>query len=126
MFTKLLFINFVCFLQSTPRYHVTIVATDNGDPRLSNTTTIIIAIDDINEHAPEFSEQVYQAAAVYTVKPGKGTTQQCVYLNGRKTLHSRNWRHIIFLNFCFLIFACPQINLEGKRITSSLYANIYI
>ncbi|XP_029134896.2 protocadherin alpha-3 isoform X2 [Labrus bergylta] len=40
----------------TPQYNVTISATDEGSPPLSNTSVITIYISDVNDNAPHFPE----------------------------------------------------------------------
>lgn len=34
--------------------------TDNGIPQLSSTTRIVVTVDDINDHAPEFDQKFYK------------------------------------------------------------------
>lgn len=34
--------------------------TDNGIPQLSSTTRIVVAVDDINDHSPEFDQKFYK------------------------------------------------------------------
>ncbi|KAM9357309.1 LOW QUALITY PROTEIN: uncharacterized protein ABDE67_004875 [Symphorus nematophorus] len=40
----------------TPQYNITISATDEGSPPLSNTTVITVYVFDINDNAPHFTE----------------------------------------------------------------------
>uniref|UniRef100_A0A3B5AM92 Protocadherin 2 alpha b 5 n=1 Tax=Stegastes partitus TaxID=144197 RepID=A0A3B5AM92_9TELE len=40
----------------TPQYNVTISATDEGSPPLSNTSVIIVYVSDVNDNAPHFPE----------------------------------------------------------------------
>ncbi|KAM4586872.1 protocadherin alpha-3-like [Fundulus diaphanus] len=42
----------------TPRYNVTILASDEGQRPLSNTSFIGISVSDVNDNAPKFSEPV--------------------------------------------------------------------
>uniref|UniRef100_A0A4W6BUW1 Cadherin domain-containing protein n=1 Tax=Lates calcarifer TaxID=8187 RepID=A0A4W6BUW1_LATCA len=42
----------------TPQYNVTISATDEGTPPLSNTSTITVYVSDVNDNAPYFPEPV--------------------------------------------------------------------
>ena len=73
-------------LQATSQYTVNIVAEDNGNPRLSNTSIITVSLTDLNEFSPKFiasleiyqtdfdstsTPPVYEASAVYTVDIGK-------------------------------------------------------
>lgn len=36
------------------------MVTDNGIPQLSSTTRIVITVDDINDHTPEFDQKFYK------------------------------------------------------------------
>ncbi|XP_067455302.1 protocadherin alpha-3-like isoform X2 [Thunnus thynnus] len=42
----------------TPQYNVTISATDEGTPPLSNTSVITVYVSDVNDNAPHFPEPV--------------------------------------------------------------------
>ncbi|XP_071313474.1 protocadherin alpha-3-like [Trachinotus anak] len=42
----------------TPHYNVTISATDEGSPPLSNTSVITVHVSDVNDNAPYFTEPV--------------------------------------------------------------------
>lgn len=33
---------------------------DNGTPELSSTTRVVIDVEDINDHSPEFDQKVYK------------------------------------------------------------------
>lgn len=45
-----------------PEYSLTVKVTDNGSPKLSATTAVVIFIRDINDNAPIFTSRFYQAA----------------------------------------------------------------
>jgi len=40
-------------------YNVTVVCTDRGRPQLTSRRSLIIAVDDVNDHAPEFLRSLY-------------------------------------------------------------------
>ncbi|XP_035768409.1 protocadherin alpha-9-like [Neolamprologus brichardi] len=44
--------------EETPQYNVTISATDEGSPPLSNTSVITVYLSDINDNAPRFSQSL--------------------------------------------------------------------
>ncbi|AWP12094.1 Cadherin 2 multi-domain protein [Scophthalmus maximus] len=44
--------------EATPHYNVTILATDEGSPPLSNTSIITVYVSDVNDNAPYFAESV--------------------------------------------------------------------
>lgn len=33
---------------------------DNGVPQLSSTTRVVIAVEDVNDHSPEFDQKFYK------------------------------------------------------------------
>ena len=37
-----------------------VMLTDNGIPQLSSTTRIVVTVDDINDHSPEFDQKFYK------------------------------------------------------------------
>lgn len=37
-----------------------VMVTDNGIPQLSSTTRIVITVEDINDHSPEFDQKFYK------------------------------------------------------------------
>lgn len=41
---------------------------DNGIPQLSSTTRVVIAVEDINDHAPEFDQKFYKVQIPATAK----------------------------------------------------------
>ncbi|XP_031647178.1 protocadherin alpha-7-like [Oncorhynchus kisutch] len=44
--------------ESSSQYNVTVIATDEGAPRLSSTSVITVHVSDVNDNAPRFSEPV--------------------------------------------------------------------
>ncbi|XP_031645850.1 protocadherin alpha-3-like isoform X2 [Oncorhynchus kisutch] len=44
--------------ESASQYNVTVIATDEGAPRLSSTSVITVHVSDVNDNAPRFSEPV--------------------------------------------------------------------
>ncbi|XP_064829710.1 protocadherin alpha-3-like isoform X10 [Oncorhynchus masou masou] len=44
--------------ESASQYNVTVIATDEGAPRLSSTSVITVHVSDVNDNAPHFSEPV--------------------------------------------------------------------
>ena len=43
---------------------MTVIASDKGDPVLTNSATIMIQVDDVNEFAPQFSMANYSHTTV--------------------------------------------------------------
>ncbi|KFD72321.1 hypothetical protein M514_11490 [Trichuris suis] len=51
-------------------YNLTILATDSGTPRLSDTCNLIITVMDENDNKPKFNQPAYTAEIREDVKPG--------------------------------------------------------
>ncbi|KAK8375851.1 hypothetical protein O3P69_008534 [Scylla paramamosain] len=51
------------------QYTLTVVAMDTGTPRLTGTGTISVLVQDENDHAPRFENEVYQAEVSESVDP---------------------------------------------------------
>ncbi|XP_058852123.1 protocadherin gamma-A11-like isoform X7 [Acipenser ruthenus] len=51
-------------------YNITITATDEGSPSLSNNKTILIKISDVNDNAPTFDLDMYKAYVMENNSPG--------------------------------------------------------
>ena len=47
--------------ETTRLYNLTVVAEDMGNPPRTSTAFLIISVNDINDHAPSFTEQTYRA-----------------------------------------------------------------
>ncbi|XP_059608235.1 fat-like cadherin-related tumor suppressor homolog, partial [Phlebotomus argentipes] len=45
-----------------------IMVQDNGSPELSSTTRVVITVDDINDHSPEFDQKFYKVQIPATAK----------------------------------------------------------
>ena len=50
-------------------YTATVVATDGGDPANSGSLTIVIKVNDTNDNAPEFSQDIYNVTVEETIAP---------------------------------------------------------
>ncbi|CDW55607.1 Cadherin domain containing protein [Trichuris trichiura] len=56
-------------------YNLTILATDSGTPRLSDTCNLIITVMDENDNKPKFSQPTYTAEIREDLKPGNTILQ---------------------------------------------------
>ncbi|XP_048581448.1 cadherin-23 isoform X2 [Nematostella vectensis] len=56
-------------------YNISVKATDNGVPALSNTTLVVITIIDVNDNAPEFSQLAYPVNVSERTPGGQGILQ---------------------------------------------------
>lgn len=58
--------------------------TDNGIPQLSSTTRIVITVDDINDHSPEFDQKFYKVQIPVNAKVDQALFQVslAIYLLG--------------------------------------------
>lgn len=46
--------------ENQPEHILEVMISDNGMPQLSSTTRIVIEVDDINDHSPEFDQKLYK------------------------------------------------------------------
>nr|XP_022912562.1 protein dachsous isoform X1 [Onthophagus taurus] len=58
-----------------PNYTLNVVATDTGTPPLHASRTILLKVTDINDNAPEFEKDVYQANVMEISDPGTSVIQ---------------------------------------------------
>ncbi|XP_017474518.1 PREDICTED: protein dachsous-like isoform X2 [Rhagoletis zephyria] len=56
--------------ESQSNYTLSVVATDNGTPPLHASKTIYLRVTDINDNAPEFEHEVYDANVMEVADPG--------------------------------------------------------
>ncbi|XP_051790253.1 protocadherin gamma-A11-like [Erpetoichthys calabaricus] len=56
--------------EKTPQYNITIVATDQGEPSLSATYAILLAVSDVNDNPPRFEQQRYTTYIMENNSPG--------------------------------------------------------
>ena len=56
--------------ETTKTYRLVIRAQDRGSPTRSNTTQVIINLDDVNDHSPKFYSQYFQEAVAENVPVG--------------------------------------------------------
>ena len=45
--------------ESRESYNVTVVCTDRGQPSMTSHRSLVIAVNDVNDHAPEFTQSLY-------------------------------------------------------------------
>ena len=58
-----------------PNYTLNVVATDRGNPPLHASRTINLMVTDINDNAPEFEREVYEANVMEVSDPGTSVIQ---------------------------------------------------
>lgn len=61
--------------ETQPNYTLDIVATDQGNPPLHASKTIQLRVTDVNDNAPEFERDVYQANVMEVADPGTSVVQ---------------------------------------------------
>ncbi|XP_029420556.1 protocadherin gamma-B1 isoform X27 [Nannospalax galili] len=61
--------------EQTPEYKVTLVATDQGKPALSSSTSITLHIGDVNDNAPVFHQASYFVHVAENNPPGASIAQ---------------------------------------------------
>lgn len=61
--------------ENRPSYTLTVVATDQGTPPLHALKTIYLKVTDVNDNAPEFEKEVYNANVMEVADPGTSVFQ---------------------------------------------------
>ncbi|XP_028717660.1 protocadherin gamma-B1-like [Peromyscus leucopus] len=61
--------------EQTPEYNVTIIATDEGKPPLSSSTSVTLHVGDINDNAPVFHQASYLIQVAENNPPGASIAQ---------------------------------------------------
>lgn len=46
--------------ENQPEHILEVMVIDNGVPELSSTTRVVVAVEDINDHSPEFDQKFYK------------------------------------------------------------------
>uniref|UniRef100_A0A1A9WW14 Cadherin domain-containing protein n=1 Tax=Glossina brevipalpis TaxID=37001 RepID=A0A1A9WW14_9MUSC len=75
----LVIVNMTLDRELIPNYTLSVVATDNGNPPLHASKTIYLRVTDINDNAPEFDREVYQANVMEISEPGTSVLQVHAY-----------------------------------------------
>lgn len=42
------------------QFQLQVLVSDNGAPVLSSTTRVVVQVEDVNDHAPEFDQKLYK------------------------------------------------------------------
>ncbi|XP_033743394.1 protein dachsous-like [Pecten maximus] len=58
-----------------PNFNITILAVDGGSPPLQAAKSFTLWIDDINDHAPQFTQSVYEASVQEQAQEGSSVIQ---------------------------------------------------
>ncbi|XP_064094852.1 fat-like cadherin-related tumor suppressor homolog isoform X3 [Macrobrachium nipponense] len=61
--------------EAKSKYELTVIARDNGNPKLSSTAIIVIEVIDYNDNAPLFVKESYQASVMEDAIPGTVVVQ---------------------------------------------------
>lgn len=56
--------------ETQPNYTLSVIASDQGTPPLHASKTIFLKVTDVNDNAPEFEKQIYNANVVEVADPG--------------------------------------------------------
>ncbi|XP_071817220.1 cadherin EGF LAG seven-pass G-type receptor 2-like isoform X4 [Apostichopus japonicus] len=60
--------------ESTPVYRLNVRAQDGGTPIRSQMTSVVVAVEDVNDNVPRFQTTLYQRAVREDVRPGYSVT----------------------------------------------------
>ncbi|KAG7458772.1 hypothetical protein MATL_G00224240 [Megalops atlanticus] len=69
--TGLLFLAASLDYESESSHTMTVQATDNGHPQLSSTQTLTVSVMDVNDQAPVFEHNIYNATVMENRDPGE-------------------------------------------------------
>lgn len=61
--------------ESKPNYTLSVIATDTGSPPLHASRTFHLRVTDVNDNAPEFDKDVYEADVLEVAEPGTSVFQ---------------------------------------------------
>lgn len=101
-FTRFLFSSF-CSTQ--------VVLTDNGSPKLSSTTRVVITVADVNDNGPEFQQKFYKAQIPATAKIDDKLYQVSDSITSFR---------------CILFFPCGPLLLTYQATTNTIQRYILI
>lgn len=81
-----------------------VMVTDNGIPQLSSTTRVVITVDDINDHTPEFDQKFYKVQIPSNAVVDQALFQVCIF----KLTHCS-----IFISFDCSQNVCQKFRMTG-------------
>lgn len=59
---------------------------DNGVPQLSSTTRVVVAVEDVNDHSPEFDQKFYKVQIPATAVLDQALFQVCVIHSAQQSI----------------------------------------
>ncbi|XP_040169864.1 fat-like cadherin-related tumor suppressor homolog isoform X5 [Anopheles arabiensis] len=76
--------------ENQPEHILEVLVMDNGEPQLSSTTRVVVQVEDVNDHAPEFDQKMYKVQIPANAKIDQPlfqvlATDQDIGENGRVT-----------------------------------------
>lgn len=74
-----------------------VMLTDNGIPQLSSTTRIVVTVDDINDHSPEFDQKFYKVQIPVNAKVDQALFQVSIAIYSVCTFFAN--RHCTVVHF---------------------------
>jgi len=60
--------------ETAARHQLTLRCTDSGDPPLSSDVTVVVNVLDVDDHAPRFTQSVYNCSVRENSRPHEVTT----------------------------------------------------
>ncbi|XP_055629293.1 fat-like cadherin-related tumor suppressor homolog isoform X5 [Toxorhynchites rutilus septentrionalis] len=83
--------------ENQPEQILEVLVMDNGAPQLSSTTRVVVQVEDVNDHAPEFDQKLYKVQIPANAKIDQPlfqvlATDQDIGENGRVTYSIKSGR----------------------------------
>lgn len=96
------------------------MVTDNGIPQLSSTTRVVIAVEDINDHSPEFDQKVYKVQIPSNAKIDQSLFQVCFFLFyflfSSIVINIYPSEPFCRIEFCHMLITTELMMFMGKKI----------
>lgn len=87
---------------------------DNGAPQLSSTTRVVVQVEDVNDHSPEFDQKLYKVQIPANAKPDQALFQVSVVilliLSPVPSIHSLFHRLLLPADFYITSYFLTQSN----------------
>lgn len=97
--------------ETTPRYELIITAEDNGIPKRSSETKVIITVSDVNDNSPSFDRPKYTHTISENVAPGSTLLRVTATDKDEGTNQQLSYR-ILYNDFSNAVLSKFEINRE--------------
>lgn len=105
--------------ETDPMPKLTVIATDNGFPPLSSSTTVLVTIHDVNDNEPIFDQSFYNVSVAENETKGK-----CILKVSKVNLLVRGSQTIVRITVHQLIdsrLGVLIVNINGRLLNGRVY-----